>query len=192
MFTGIVAGIGTIETVEGKGRITVAIPKKFRTPALGASVACDGVCLTVAKKSRKRFRIEASAETQKRTTLGKWKKGRQINLESALKAGDELGGHFVTGHIDGVATLEKITRKDGHSVWKIASPKALMPFIAEKGSVSLDGVSLTVNAVKDNTFLVNIIPHTLGHTTFSSKKEKDLLNIEIDILARYVQRQRNA
>lgn len=191
MFTGLVTGIGTVEAVKG-GRVTLALPKKFAAPALGASVACDGVCLTVVKKGKRFIKVDVSPETLKRTAIGQWKKGAPVNLEPALKVGDELGGHLVTGHVDGVATLKTITKKGAHSVWEIGYPKALAPFIAEKGSVTLDGVSLTVNAVKGDRFFVNIIPHTLKHTNFAAKKAGSAFNLEVDIVARYLMRQRSA
>jgi riboflavin synthase len=187
MFTGIVDHQGKIVSAEmhGDRRIVIACDFKKLTP--GESVAVDGVCLTVAKKTKEGFAADVSAETLNRTAPC-WKRGAKVNLERALKLGDSLSGHMVTGHIDGVAKLVEIKSSGDSKLWTLEAPKTLAKFIAEKGSVTLDGVSLTVNKVEGARFSVNIIPHTAGRTTFSKRKTGDMLNLEIDILARYVER----
>lgn len=198
MFTGLVSGIGTLRERRGP-RFVIAAPYKRRSLHEGASIACDGCCLTIvdiAKGKGKgegegaRFAVEVSNETLARTTLGAWQEGRRINLERALALGDELGGHLVTGHIDGTAAI--LARDpDGDSVrFEIESPAGLAPFIAVKGSVALDGVSLTVNAASDTRFGVNIIPYTLAHTTWGDRRPGDLVNLEVDLMARYLARLR--
>jgi riboflavin synthase len=190
MFTGIITDIGTVESVTGKGEKTIALRTAFDTSklAIGASIACDGACLTVVKKSKGRFVAVASAETLSCTTLGQWRAGTRVNLERALKMGDELGGHLVNGHVDGACIIEKIRQKQGSKEIWLAVPKALKKYIAPKGSVTLDGVSLTVNEAKGKHFSVNIIPHTLKTTTLGLKKAGDKLNLEIDLMARYAAR----
>lgn len=191
MFTGIVSDIGTVTARDG-GRLRIAChydPKSFEP---GASIACDGCCLTVishvATGGETSFDIEASNETLERTTLGSWSPGRRINLERPLMLGAELGGHLVSGHVDGVARITA-RRQDGESVrFALESPSAFIRFIAAKGSVALNGVSLTVNDVDGTSFVVNIIPYTLTHTTWGDLKPDDLLNLEVDLLARYVER----
>jgi len=192
MFTGLVSGVGTLHRRQGT-HLVIASPYKRRTLAEGASIACDGCCLTVvevaeAKGEGARFAVEASNETLARTTLGSWTEGRRINLERALALGDELGGHLVTGHIDGLATI--LSREsDGESDrFLLEAPARLASFIAAKGSVALDGVSLTVNEVDDTRFGVNIIPYTLAHTTWGDRRPGDLVNLEVDLLARYLAR----
>lgn len=197
MFTGLVKDIGTVGVIDknqGDWRIFIETNMNISETQIGASIACSGVCLTAIEIGKKEkgpnwFIVEASAETRNKTTLGKWDKGTKINLEPSLKLGDELGGHFVFGHVDGIATLESI-RQDGSSHrLTIKPPAELMPYIASKGSVSLDGISLTVNEVNADTFGVNIVPHTWDNTTLGAAKQGDQLNIEIDMLARYVARQ---
>ncbi len=191
MFTGIVTGLGTVVAVDG-GRFTIRADDAPASIALGASICHDGVCLTVTgiapDGTGSRYTLDVSNETLSLTTLGGWTVGRQVNLERALKAGDELGGHIVSGHVDGIARIADI-RPDGDSRrLTFEAPAALAPFIAPKGSVALDGTSLTVNEVNGATFGVNLIPHTLTVTTWGRKKPGDLVNIEIDPLARYVAR----
>ena len=173
----------------------IACPYKRRSLEPGASIACDGCCLTVVEVGKAKgkgalFAVEASNETLARTTLGDWPEGRRINLERALAFGDDLGGHLVTGHIDGRARI--LAREaDGDSARIVLeSPKELAPFIAAKGSLALDGVSLTVNTVDGARFVVNIIPYTLAHTTWGDRRPGDLVNLEVDLLARYVARLR--
>jgi riboflavin synthase len=191
MFTGIISSIGTVVAADG-GRFTVRSDYAAETIALGASICHDGVCLTVTsvqpEGTGSRYTLDVSNETLSLTTLGQWAAGRAINLERALKAGDELGGHIVSGHVDGIARIADI-RADGDSRrLTFETPQALAPFIAPKGSVALDGTSLTVNEVDGARFGINLIPHTLTVTTWGRKKPGDLINIEIDPLARYVAR----
>ena len=191
MFTGIVTGLGTVVAVDG-GLFTIRADDTPASIALGASICHDGVCLTVTgiepDGAGSRYTLDVSNETLSLTTLGGWAIGRQVNLERALKAGDELGGHIVSGHVDGIARIADI-RSDGDSRrLTFEAPDALAPFIAPKGSVALDGTSLTVNEVDGARFGVNLIPHTLTVTTWGRKKPGDLVNIEIDPLARYVAR----
>lgn len=192
MFTGIVTDIGTIVTAD-QGRFRIACNYDPASIELGASIACNGCCLTVTQVGtdsgrRTLFDVEASNETLASTTLGNWQAGRQINLERSLKLGDELGGHMMTGHVDGVAEIVSAAQ-DGNSVrFDIASPPQLAPFIAKKGSVALDGTSLTVNSVDGSRFTVNIIPHTLEVTSWRHKRAGDRLNLEVDLIARYVAR----
>lgn len=191
MFTGIITHIGRIVAVFDSGDRVLAIHADHFTGnlAIGASVACSGVCLTVTEKEGDVFRVQVSQETLSRTTIGDWQENTQMNLERALKVGDELGGHFVSGHVDGLATLKSIEIA-GES-WKLlfTAPEPLQAFIAPKGSVTLDGVSLTVNEVNGGDFTVNIIPHTLHHTTLGRCKVNDRVNLEIDMIARYLARQ---
>ena len=194
MFTGIVSGIGTLLERQG-ARFVIACPYKRGGLDEGASIACDGCCFTIVAVSKAKgkgkgavFAIEASNETLARTTLGTWQAGRRINLERPLALGDELGGHLVTGHIDGRARI--LARdQDGDSIRVVLEdPAALARFIAGKGAVALDGVSLTVNDVDGARFSVNIIPYTLAHTTWQDRRPSDLVNLEVDLLARYVAR----
>ncbi len=204
MFTGIVSDIGTVVSVTAPEadlrRIRIACGYEAATIALGASIACGGPCLTVvAVEPRSEggcwFEVDAAAETLARTTVGAWQAGSRINLERALAIGDELGGHLVTGHVDGLARIVSVTPVTGQKgPWAascrfdIEAPAALAGFIAEKGSVTLDGTSLTVNSVERLMFSVLLIPHTLQVTTWGDRKEGDALNIEIDLMARYAAR----
>ncbi len=197
MFTGIITDIGTIAATEPRDDLRVIIDTAYDTSGLviGASVACSGVCLTVVAKTPDSFSVDVSGETQSRTPPGMWTAGRRLNLERALKVGDELGGHIVTGHVDAVGTVIGVSPDGGSHRIGIAVPAALAPFIAPKGSVALDGVSLTVNDVTDQPdgsahFAVNIIPHTAEWTTFGTIAVGDAVNIEIDTLARYLARMR--
>ena len=190
MFTGIITDVGTVRKIEKTGDTRIEIETRYDTHEieLGASIACSGPCLTVVEKGRDWFAVEASAETLSRTTLGDWAVGTRVNLERALCVGDELGGHIVSGHVDGVARVLD-TQPEGDSVrFDFEAPADLKAFIATKGSVALDGVSLTVNAVDDARFGVNIISHTRAHTTFGDRARGDRVNLEIDMLARYVGR----
>ena len=194
MFTGIVTDVGEVKSLAGEAdrRITLRSAYPPEELALGASVACSGVCLTVTEKGSDAaghwFAVDASAETLRVTTLGGWKAGTKVNLERALKVGDELGGHIVSGHVDGVGRLEAVEPEAHSQRLSFSLPKALSHFVAQKGSIAIDGVSLTVNAVKANRFEVNIIPHTLGVTTLGRLKPGDAVNIEIDVMARYLAR----
>jgi riboflavin synthase len=198
MFTGLITGIGTITAVTpiGNGkdaRFTIATPDnaawRAGPPALGASIACSGCCLTVIEADAKNFTVEVSAETLSLTTLGRWRPGSPINLEASLRLGDEIGGHLVSGHVDGLATVLSATPENGSTRWVFALPETLAPYIASKGSIAINGVSLTVNEVTDRNFGVNIIPHTAAHTNFGTLAVGEPVNIEIDMLARYVARQ---
>jgi riboflavin synthase len=194
MFTGIITDVGRVRglVAEGDTRITIETAYDTRDLAIGASVACSGACLTVIAKGQEGacgwFDVQASAETLACTTLGGWQAGTPINLERALKVGDELGGHIVSGHVDGIASL--VTRRpEGESLRLVFEvPERYERAIAAKGSVTLDGVSLTVNEVEGRRFGVNIIPHTQSHTTLGSLAVGDRVNLEIDVLARYVGR----
>ncbi|URW75218.1 riboflavin synthase [Sphingomonas donggukensis] len=194
MFTGIVSDVGAITAVEDRGDLRVTIATAYDTGGvdLGASIACSGVCLTVVDKAPGWFAVDVSAETTARTADGMWAAGRALNLERALKLGDELGGHIVTGHVDGVGTVVSVTPEGASHRVVIAAPDTLAPYLAEKGSITVDGVSLTVNAVEDGAdgtrFGLNIIPHTADRTTFASLTSGQAVNLEIDVLARYLQR----
>jgi len=190
MFTGIITDVGCVREVVRGGDTGFVIETSYATDAIaiGASIACSGACLTVVEKGPGWFSVQASAETLSRTTLGGWQPGRRINLERALKVDDELGGHIVQGHVDAVARIVG-RRAEGDSVrfvFTVPTPYALS--VAPKGSVALDGVSLTVNEVDGERFGVNIIPHTQAATTFGTAAEGDLVNFEMDVLARYVAR----
>jgi riboflavin synthase len=195
MFTGIVTEIGEvvgIRSLPAGLRLTVAATGEFAAAAVGASIAVSGPCLTVVERgrigNRGFFDVDASTETLARTTIGEWTVGRNVNLERALKLGDELGGHVVTGHIDGVATVVERHDEGGMARFVVEAPTELSRYIAEKGSVSLDGTSLTVNRVDENCFDVMIIPHTLAVTTWGERRAGDRVNLEIDLLARYLER----
>jgi riboflavin synthase len=195
MFTGIVTDIGEVVGVEKRGdtRFVIATSYAPEGIAMGASIACSGCCLTVIKMSKSKvgrgtFTVEASAETLSKTTLKNWKAGTRINLERALKMGDELGGHIVSGHVDGLGEIISITPEGDSMRFRFRAPDDIARFIAQKGSVSLDGVSFTVNEVEGNQFGVNIIPHTQAVTTWGHAQVGDAVNIEIDMLARYVAR----
>ncbi|MXP28273.1 riboflavin synthase [Porphyrobacter algicida] len=199
MFTGIVTAIGTVTRVEERGdlRLTIACPFDPATIAIGASISCSGVCLTVVEKGGATgeawFAVDVSAETVSRTAQDRWRKGARLNLEPALRIGDELGGHLVTGHVDAVGRVSSLAKEGGSTRLEILAGKDVAPFVAEKGSVTLDGVSLTVNSVHDEAggdvrFGLNIIPHTADVTTLGTLEQGDALNIEIDVLARYLKR----
>ena len=194
MFTGLVTDVGRIRSFVGIGDCRIEIETAYPTAdiPLGASIACSGVCLTAVELGDNWFAVDASEETWSKTTLGEWRVGRRLNLEKSLRIGDELGGHLVFGHVDGVAKVVE-RRPDGESIrFTIETPADLAPYIASKGSVALDGVSLTVNEVAGDRFGVNVIPHTAEVTTFSGLEAGDLLNLEVDMLARYVARQLEA
>ncbi|QZD86540.1 riboflavin synthase [Qipengyuania psychrotolerans] len=199
MFTGIVTAIGTIENVEKRQdtRVTVACPFDPDGIDIGASIACSGVCLTVVELAGEagaaRIGFDVSDETLQRTVRAMWSEGRRLNLEPALRLGDELGGHLVTGHVDTVGEVVAARNVGGSTMLAIRISREFAPFVAEKGSITVDGVSLTVNDVRDRTdgscdFALNIIPHTGEVTTLGSLKEGDTVNLEIDVLARYLKR----
>ncbi len=191
MFTGIVSDVGRLRAVEGENERRFVIETGYDTGAIaiGASIACAGVCLTVVETGDDWFAVDVSPETLARTTLGDWRAGRRINLERALRVGDELGGHLVLGHVDGIAHVVE-REPAGAETWRFAfaAPAPLARFIAEKGSVALDGVSLTVNRVSGERFEVMLIPHTLAVTTLGALEAGDAVNLEVDVLARYVAR----
>ena len=190
MFTGIVSDLGRVRSIEQLGDTRVEIETSYDTLDIdiGASIACSGPCLTVVDKGPGWFAVEVSAETLARTTLGGWEAGARVNLERAMRVGEELGGHIVSGHVDGVAEIMS-AREEGDSVrFQFDAPADFASYIAYKGSVALDGVSLTVNSVEGNGFGVNIISHTREHTTFGVLKTGDRVNLEVDTIARYVAR----
>lgn len=195
MFSGIINNIGIIESSRPDNDMRVKIACDYKADLLksGDSVAVSGACLTVTSKGflasgKNYFTASLSPETVSRTVSGLWEKGRRVNLERALKMGDSLDGHLVTGHIDGVAVIKDIAVSGDSRIICVEAPEALSRFIAEKGSVALDGVSLTVNKAEHNRFWVNIIPYTWQHTTFCDRKAGDGLNLEIDLIARYTAR----
>ena len=195
MFTGIVSDIGAITSVETRGDTRVVISTDYDTGTvdLGASISCSGVCLTVVDKAPGWFAVDVSGETLSRTAQGQWTQGKRLNLERALRLGDELGGHIVTGHVDGVAEVVGVCPDGDSKRIGIRLPRELAPFVAPKGSVTVDGVSLTVNDVRDagaegTHFSVNVIPHTQAQTTLGELQPGQAVNIEIDVLARYLQR----
>jgi riboflavin synthase len=195
MFTGIVTDVGEVLDVAPRGelkRLRIGCAYDAESIAIGASIACAGTCLTVVGVSREGprtvFEVDAAAETLARTTVGRWRVGARVNLERALRIGDELGGHIVTGHVDGVARIASRDDFDGMARYWIDAPCELSRFIAQKGSVALDGASLTVNEVEDDRFSILLIPHTLAVTTFGAAQAGDWLNIEVDLMARYAAR----
>lgn len=197
MFTGIITDIGIVTRVEARGdtRLTIACGYDMAGVDMGASIACSGVCLTVVDKGADWFAVDVSAETLSKTAASRWQQGARLNLERALKVGDELGGHIVTGHVDAVGRVESIAAVGDSHTFRIAAPKSVAAFIAPKGSVALDGVSLTVNTVEDTAegivLSFNLIPHSAAHTTFGGAGAGDAVNIEIDVLARYIGRMRD-
>jgi len=195
MFTGIVTDVGTVRSVEQRGdlRLQIATGYDLETVDLGASIACSGVCLTVVDKGDDWFAVDVSGETLSRTANDMWREGAKLNLERSLRMGDELGGHIVTGHVDAVAEVVGVCPEGDSKRIGVRVPGALGPMIAPKGSISLDGVSLTVNDVRDADdgsahFSVNIIPHTALHTTLGELTAGRQLNVEVDVLARYIDR----
>jgi riboflavin synthase len=194
MFTGIITDIGRIEVVEQGAdlRLRIGCGYDMSNVDLGASIACSGVCLTVVDKGDSWFAVDVSEETRSRTASGMWTDGARLNLERALRIGDELGGHIVTGHVDGVGEVEAVLPVGGSTQVMIVAGDEVAPYIATKGSVTLDGVSLTVNEVEDLSegvrFAINIIPHTAEQTTLGDIMPGRRLNIELDILARYLGR----
>lgn len=195
MFTGLITDLARVREIRrppeagaGDARFVFDTGYDTATIAIGASIACNGACLTVVEADATGFAVDVSAETLSRTTLGDWTVGAPVNLERPLRLGDELGGHLVSGHVDGVAEI--VDRRPEGDSWRFvfAAPAGLAPFIAPKGSIALDGVSLTVNEVEGRRFGVNIIPHTAAVTTFGQRAPGERVNLEIDMLARYVAR----
>lgn len=196
MFTGIITAIGVVAAIDPIGgghdmRLAIDTPQGWLAGAeIGASIACSGCCLTVVTLEESRFTVEVSAESLSKTTLGQWRVGTRINMERALKMGDEMGGHVVSGHVDGLAEVLSETPENGSTRWMFQLPDGLARFVAPKGSVTVDGVSLTVNEVDGASFGVNVIPHTTAVTTLGELQPGRKVNIEIDMLARYVARLR--
>ena len=194
MFTGIVTDIGRIVAAEKRGdlRLQIACGYDMETVDLGASISCSGVCLTVVDKGDNWFSVDLSAETVRRTAPGLWSEGQRLNLERALKVGDELGGHIVMGHVDAVATIVSSNPVGGSLALTLEVPREIGSGIAARGSIALDGVSLTVNSVEDRggttCFTVNVIPHTAQHTTLDDVPQGRQFNVEVDVIARYLQR----
>ena len=198
MFTGIITDIGTVRKAEQRGdlRLTIGSAYDMDTVDLGASIACSGACLTVVDKGEDWFAVDVSQETKSKTAAGLWEEGARLNLERALRVGDELGGHIVTGHVDAVATVTRADEVGGSIDITVEAPRPLGGAIAPKGSIALDGVSLTVNDVEDSgdatRFTINLIPHTAEQTTFGGIVPGRKLNLEIDVLARYLKRMADA
>jgi riboflavin synthase len=195
MFTGIVTDVGTVRSAEQRGDLRLVIATGYDVDGvdLGASIACSGACLTVVDKGDDWFAVDVSAETVSKTAADHWNEGSRLNLERSLRLGDEIGGHIVTGHVDAVATVVGVSPEGDSKRVEISVPRALGPMIAGKGSVSLDGVSMTVNDVRDadeatTRFSVNVIPHTAQHTTLGELERGRQLNVEVDVLARYIDR----
>jgi len=190
MFTGIITDIGQVRAVEQRGDMRARIGTGYDTATLetGASIACDGVCLTVVDLGPDWFDVDISAETLSKTNLSRWTQGQRVNLERSLKVGDELGGHIVSGHVDGLAEVVSVVAEGDSTRVTLRAPAGLERFIAPKGSVALNGTSLTVNEVAGRDFGINFIPHTQQVTTWGDVAAGDLVNLEIDTLARYVAR----
>lgn len=193
MFTGIITDIGIIDSVEVRGDTRIVIRTAYDTATVdfGASIACSGVCLTVIDKGPNWFAVDVSGETLRRTAQGEWSVGQRLNLERAMKLGDELGGHIVTGHVDGVGEVVGVCAEGDSKKIGISLPSTLAPYVAAKGSITVDGVSLTVNEVADQSdgsthFAINLIPHTQAVTTLGALVPGQPVNIEIDVLARYL------
>ena len=195
MFTGIVTDVGTVRSAEQRGDLRLVIESGYDMDSvdLGASIACSGACLTVVDKGEDWFAVDVSGETASKTAAEHWREGARLNLERSLRLGDELGGHIVTGHVDAVGEVVGISAEGDSKRLGISVPRALGPMIAAKGSVALDGVSMTVNDVRDagdgaTLFSVNVIPHTAQHTTLGDLAQGRQLNVEVDVLARYIER----
>jgi riboflavin synthase len=195
MFTGIVTDVGTVRKAERRGdlRLEITTGYDLATVDLGASISCSGVCLTVVDKGDDWFAVDVSGETISKTAADHWKEGAKLNLERSLRLGDELGGHIVTGHVDAVATVAGTCPEGDSLKIGVSIPRALGPMVAQKGSIALDGVSLTVNEVRESEdgtthFSINIIPHTAHETTLGSVAQGQQLNVEVDVLARYINR----
>ena len=194
MFTGIITDIGTVRSAEERGdlRLTIGCGYDMAGVDIGASIACSGVCLTVVDKGQDWFAVDVSMETQSRTPLDMWHEGAKLNLERALRVGDELGGHIVTGHVDGMGEVVEAAPEGGSIRLVVRAPAEIGRYVASKGSIALEGVSLTVNDVNDGVsgaeFSINVIPHTANHTTLGQLRPGQQVNLEIDVLARYLKR----
>ena len=189
MFTGIITDIGEIVGVERRGDLHARIKTDYDTDTIdiGASIACSGACLTVVEKGADWFAVDISGETEARTTLSNWQTGTKINLERSLRVGDELGGHIVSGHVDGIGEIKGITPVGESRRIEISLPAPIAKLVATKGSVAVDGISMTANGVTPDSFEINVIPHTQQYTTLGVAKAGDKVNLEVDMLARYVQ-----
>jgi riboflavin synthase len=190
MFTGIITDIGRVRSIKPRGDTRFEIETAYDTATIeiGASIACSGACLTVVDKGEGWFAVDVSAETLAKTNLGSWREGTPINLERSLRLGDELGGHIVLGHVDGVGSVASMTPEGDSVRFRFEVPPQLKSYVAPKGSIAVNGVSLTVNDVDGASFGVNIIPHTQQMTTFGKMSPGDRINLEVDVLARYVAR----
>ena len=190
MFTGIITDLGGVQAILKRGDTRFQINTSYDTNsiALGASISCSGTCLTVVEKGKNWFATDVSGETLSKTTLGCWSEGTTVNLERSLKLSEELGGHFVAGHVDGVGVITSIDQEGDSFKFEFSFPEDLTRFIARKGSITVNGVSLTVNEITNKKFVVNIIPHTQNVTTFGTSRIDDRVNLEIDLLSRYVAR----
>ena len=190
MFTGIITDLVSVHAILKRGDTRFQINTSYDTNsiALGASISCSGTCLTVVEKGKNWFATDVSGETLSKTVLCCWSEGSPVNLERSLKLSEELGGHFVAGHVDGVGVITSINQEGDSYKFEFSSPEDLTRFIARKGSITVNGVSLTVNEITNNTFVVNIIPHTQNVTTFGTSRIDDRVNLEIDLLSRYVAR----
>ena len=190
MFTGITTNLGKIVKIENlkNPEFFIKSSMELKDIKIGSSIMCSGICLTVIKKKKDIFAVNISEETMNITNSSNWKTGSYLNLEKSLKLGDEISGHLVTGHVDSVSQLKKSTMLEKSYLFYFSIPSSLQKFICRKGSVTLDGVSLTVNEVRKKSFSINLIPHTIKHTTLGRIKVGDMVNIEIDILARYIDR----
>lgn len=189
MFTGLIQQVGTIERVSPGGMTDLWVKSTFEALQLGESIACDGCCLTVVEANGGTFKVQASPETLRRTTLGDWRSGTSVNLERALRVGDRLGGHWVQGHVDSVARVLSAREEGGSRVMSFELPPSLAAFFIEKGSVTIDGISLTVNVVEAASFSVALIPETLARTTLGGKGPGSRVNLEADLVGKYVARQ---
>jgi len=189
VFTGIIQQVGRVERRDRRGdgaRVTIATTRPLARLALGESIAIDGACLTVIRRDGRRFTVEVSPETLARTTLGGFEPGRRVNLERALRLGDRLGGHIVQGHVDGVGRLEAITPTGDWLAYRFTAPRSVAPYLVEKGSVAVDGVSLTVFACRAGSFTVALIPHTLKETTLGARRPGDRVNLEADVVLKQI------
>ena len=190
MFTGIITDLGSVQSISKRGDTRFRINTSYDTNhiAVGASISCSGTCLTVVEKGKNWFATDVSRETLSKTILSRWSEGTPVNLERSLKLSEELGGHFVAGHVDGVGVITSINKEGDSFRFEFSFPEDLARFIAKKGSITVNGVSLTVNEITNNTFVVNIIPLTQNVTTFGTSSIDDRVNLEIDLLSRYVAR----
>ena len=190
MFTGIIQTTGRVERVQSRGggvRLTVAPVRRLPRLALGESIALDGACMTVTSGSGARFTVDVSPESLRRTTMGSLRRGSRVNLERALRVGDRLGGHIVLGHVDGVGTIQAITPEGEWVLYRFTAPKAVWPYLVEKGSIAVDGVSLTLFGCRNGRFTVALIPHTMQETTLADRVPGDRINLEVDVMLKHIE-----